>query len=79
MKDSAGAWDSSFWIGVEAAIKAIIDNPRLYRQRYARFHGCLVRRFPFSIFYTIEDPAGGQTEIVVHSVFDNRQNPQKRP
>lgn len=28
----------------------------------------------FSVFYTIEDK-----EIVVHSVFDNRQDPVKKP
>jgi plasmid stabilization system protein ParE len=32
------------------------------------------RRFLFSIFYTIE-----QDEIIIHSVFDNRQDTPKRP
>ena len=59
---------------VEAAVKSILERPKLYRVRYALFRGCVIRRFPFSIFYTIEE-----REIVVHSVFDNRQDPVKRP
>ena len=59
---------------VELALQNIIGNPEMYQVRYSCFRGCVIRRFPFSIFYTIEID-----EIVIHSVFDNRQNPQKRP
>ncbi len=59
---------------VEAAVASIQDNPKMYQIRYSCFRCCVIHRFPFSIFYTIEDH-----EIVVHSVFDNRQNPRKRP
>ena len=59
---------------VETAVKSIIENPEMYRVVYSAFRGCVIRRFPFSVFYTIED-----TDIVVHSIFDNRQDPAKRP
>ena len=59
---------------VEIAVKSIIESPKIYRIQYSNFRGCPIRRFPFSVFYTIED---GQ--IVVHSIFDNRQDPEKRP
>jgi plasmid stabilization system protein ParE len=59
---------------VEAAFQNIIDYPELYQIRYSYFRGCHIRRFPFSVFYTIEE-----TEIVVHSVFDNRQDPKWMP
>jgi plasmid stabilization system protein ParE len=59
---------------VEAALQSIIENPEIYQIRYLNFRSCVIRRFPFSIFYTIESD-----KIVVHSVFDNRQNPKKRP
>jgi len=55
-------------------VKSILENPKMYRIFYSIFRGCVIRRFPFTIFYTIEDK-----EIVVHSVFDNRQDPKKRP
>ena len=59
---------------VESAIQNISTYPEMYQIRYRDFRGCPIRRFPFSIFYTIE-----QNEIVVHSVFDNRQDPKRRP
>lgn len=59
---------------VEASLKNVIECPQMYQIRYSNFRGCPIRRFPFSIFYTIE-----ANEIVVHSVFDNRQDPMKRP
>lgn len=59
---------------MEIAVKSILENPEMYRVSYSTFRGRIIRRFPFSIFYTVEN-----TEIVVHSVFDNRQDPSKRP
>lgn len=59
---------------IEAALQNIIVFPEMYQVRYSRFRACPIRRFPFSIFYTIED-----AEIVIHSVFDNRQDPRKMP
>ncbi len=65
---------SDFLDCVEAAVKNISKNPKMYQKRYSHFRGCPIRRFPYSIFYTIEN-----FEIIIHSVFDNRQDPQKRP
>ena len=59
---------------VENAVKSILNNPEMYKVYYSVFRGCVVRRFPFSVFYTVEN-----NEIVVHSVFDSRQDPEKKP
>ncbi|MEA1968593.1 MAG: type II toxin-antitoxin system RelE/ParE family toxin [Thermodesulfobacteriota bacterium] len=59
---------------VEIAVKSILDKPEMYRIYYSNLRGCVIRRFPFTVFYTVED-----NEIVVHSVFDSRQDPEKRP
>lgn len=59
---------------IEVAIRSIIERPKLHQIYYGQFRGCIVRRFPFMVFYTIEGE-----EIIVHSVFDSRQNPVKRP
>ena len=59
---------------VEVSVMLILENPKLYRYAYSHYRGCIIRRFPFSIFYTMEDD-----EIVVHSIFDNRQDPDKKP
>jgi len=53
---------------------SVLENPEVYRVVYSGFRRCVVRRFPFSVFYTIEGP-----DVVVHSVFDSRQDPAKRP
>jgi plasmid stabilization system protein ParE len=57
---------------VEAAVINILNSPLLYPKKYLTFRICLVRRFPFKIFYTIEN-----NMIVIHSIFDDRQNPDK--
>ncbi len=59
---------------IEVAIEHIVENPEMFQIRYLNFRCCVIRRFPFSIFYTIES-----NEIIVHSIFDNRQDPEKRP
>ena len=59
---------------VEAAIETIIQMPKLYARHHTNFRRALVRRFPFSIFYTL-----GKEEIIIHAVFDNRQDPERLP
>ncbi len=59
---------------VEVSLSNIIKFPKMCEVCYSNFRRSVIRRFPFSIFYTIEDE-----EIVIHSVFDNRQDPKKRP
>ncbi len=63
-----------FLVCVEASIETILQMPKLYARQHGIFRRALVRRFPFSIFYTIE-----KEEIVVHAIFDNRQDPAKQP
>ena len=59
---------------VEASIVTIQQMPKLYAKHHEHFRRALVRRFPYSIFYTIEDE-----EIVVHAIFHNRQDPIRLP
>ncbi len=59
---------------IDAAVNLILENPEMCRFFYSDFRAYVIRKFPFSIFYTIEGE-----KIVVHSVFDNRQDPNKRP
>jgi len=59
---------------IESSVMKILGTPEMYNIIYKNFRRCIIRRFPFSIFFTIEN-----SEIIIHSVFDNRQNPQKRP
>ena len=57
---------------VEISLRNILDFPKMYKIVYLNFRGCTVKKSPFSIFYTIEGE-----EIVIHPVFNNRQDPAK--
>jgi len=59
---------------VENSIHSILENPAKFRILYGDIRGRVIRRFPFSIFYSIEQQA-----LVVHAVFDNRRDPDRRP
>jgi toxin ParE1/3/4 len=80
--DTAMAWYEQqqrglgleFLACIETSLKHIQYQPQMYEKLYVNFRRTVVNRFPFSIFYTIE---GGT--IIIHAVFDNRQNPEKRP
>jgi len=63
-----------FLDSVEMSLNNILTFPEMYSICYSNFRRCVIRRFPFSIFYTTEGE-----EIVIHSVFDNRQDPKKLP
>ena len=63
-----------FLDSIEYVIKNILEYPEMYPISHAKFRKCVIRKFPFSIFYTTEDQA-----IIIHAVFDNRQDQKKQP
>lgn len=63
-----------FLDSIEGTIKQLSIHPFLYMIVYKKFRRCLLPKFPFSVFYTVENEL-----TVIHSVFDNRQDPRKRP
>ena len=60
---------------IKQAETLIKTQPQMYAFVYSIYRCGIVKRFPFSVFYTIEN----NEEIIVHSVFDNCQNPDKKP
>lgn len=64
----------SFISEVEDTSNHIAETPKIYQISYKNFRKAPLERYPFSLFYTIE----GDT-AVVHAVFDDRQDPAKRP
>ncbi len=63
-----------FLSNVEDVVERILGYPKLYSVKRKRLRGASIKIFPFTIFYSIE-----KAIIVIHSVFDDRQNPKKRP
>lgn len=79
--DSAFAWYESrrkglgfeFLNSVENSLNRLLMFPELYTVCYANFRRCIIKRFPYVIFYTLE----GQ-EIVIHAVFAHKRNPKDK-
>lgn len=59
---------------IEAAIAQVSSNPKAQPLYHDTIRGRLVRRFPFTLFYSIE--AEG---LIIHSVFHHRLDTGKRP
>ena len=59
---------------VEAALSSIQRTPVIYPVVHEAYRRALVRRFPFAIFFEIDDPAN---RCVVYSVFHCSQDPEK--
>lgn len=49
----------------------ITRNPLLYPKVYSKFRRCLIRRFPYAIYFTSEDD-----QIIVFGVFHCARDPQ---
>lgn len=63
-----------FLESIENSIKNLLLFPQLYEICHANFRRCVIKRYPYSIFYTIE-----AENIIIHAIFDNRQNPKNLP
>lgn len=64
----------SFLDNLEDAIINIQHNPLLYPKTHKNLRRILLKRFPYSLYYLVENEI-----IYIFSVFDNRQNPEKLP
>jgi plasmid stabilization system protein ParE len=59
---------------VEVALLSIQRTPMIYPVVHEAYRRALVRRFPFAIFFEIDD---ANDRCVVYSVFHCSQNPEK--
>ncbi len=59
---------------VELTLLSIQRTPLIYPIVYSTYRRALVRRFPFAIFFEIDD---AQNQSIVYSVFHCSQNPDK--
>ena len=61
---------SDFLLNVDAAFNAILRNPEQYPVVYKNLRRALIRRFPYQVFYLLEDK-----RIVVLAVFHAKRSP----
>ncbi len=59
---------------VEVALLSIERTPRMHPVMYETYRRALVRRFPYAIFYEIDDM---DNRCIVYSVFHCSQDPKK--
>ncbi len=56
----------------DATFNSILRNHDIYPEVHRNIHRALTRRFPFSVFFVVEE-----NRIVVLSVFHVKRNPQE--
>jgi toxin ParE1/3/4 len=61
---------AGFLLSLDAALRSIQRRPLQYPIIYRAVRRCLLRRFPYSIFYLVEE-----VRIVVVAVFHAKRNP----
>ena len=64
--------DLEFMQSIDDALSRVVANPQQYPMVYRTLRRCVVRRFPFAIFYTVS-----ADEIEVVAVFHSRRNPRR--
>lgn len=55
---------------IDAAVDRIVDNPLQYQVIYKNARRAIARRFPFGIFYRIDD-----SEIIVFAIVHLQRDP----
>lgn len=64
--------DLEFMQSIDEALSRILANPDQYPNAYTSLRRCVVRRFPFAIFYEV-----ASDEVEVIAVFHSRRDPER--
>jgi len=54
-----------------SSIELITENPLQFPKKYRNYHRCLLRKFPYSVYYIIKDDL-----IIVMGVFHHSRDPK---
>ena len=58
---------------IDSVIQLICNNPNRWRKKYKNFHEITLKKFPFTIIYTIEED---KYLIVISSIYHHKRNPK---
>lgn len=64
----------NFVKAVDDGLQLICNNPSRWRNTYKKFYEINLKKYPFSIVYTIEE----EQLIVVTSIYHHKRNPRKK-
>jgi plasmid stabilization system protein ParE len=62
-----------FYRIILAAINKAREKPNIFPKVNSRLHKISIRKFPFCVFYELENQ---KNRIVVHAVFHNKRHPK---
>lgn len=65
----------NFIAAVDNAFQLICDNPSRWRNAYKDYYELGLKKYPFSIIYTIEED---EKLIVVSAIYHRKRNPKKK-
>ncbi len=60
---------------IDVTLESICDYPTRWRNKYKNFFELGVKKYPFTIIYTIDNQ---NKLIIVHSIFQHKMNPLKK-
>ena len=65
----------NFVTAVDQTLILICEYPRRWRNEYKKFRELGVKKYPYTIIYTIEEP---QQLIVITSIYHHKRNSKKK-
>ena len=65
----------NFIQSVQNSLDLICKQPYQYRKSYKTFHEIILKKYPFSIIYAIEEEL---KMVVVFSIYHQKRNPQNK-
>ena len=73
-EDRVRGLGAEFALTVDATVAALTRFPEGYPKVYREVRKAVLRRFPYSLLYTV-----GEEGIIVHACFHHRRDPRQRP
>lgn len=58
---------------IDAVLQLICASPARWRNKYKNFHEITLKKYPFTIIYTIEDD---KQLVVISSIYHHKRNPK---
>jgi plasmid stabilization system protein ParE len=66
---------ANFVSAVHSAIDLICQAPFRWKQEYRDFRSLGLRKYPFTIMYTIDDQ---NSEVLIMAIYHQKRNPKKK-
>ena len=60
---------------IDFALQLICKNPGRWRNKYKNFHEISLKKYPFTIIYTIESD---KELVIVSSIYHHKRNPKAK-